>query len=44
MAENREYGIIREQGEYMEPVKLKPEENAAINRANTEGENKNDKK
>ena len=26
-----EYGIIREQGEYMEPVPLSPEENAVVN-------------
>ena len=31
------YGIIREQGEYMEPVPLTPEEVATINEAqNTE--------
>ena len=33
MSENREYGIIREQGEYMNPVPLTPEENAAVNEA-----------
>lgn len=33
MSENRNYGIIREQGEYMEPVQLTPEENAAVNEA-----------
>ena len=33
--ENRNYGIIREQGEYMEPVMLKPEENTAVNKQNS---------
>ena len=33
--EERNYGIIREQGEYMEPVALTPEENASVNEANT---------
>ena len=30
--EKREYGIIREQGEYMEPIQLTAEENAAVNK------------
>lgn len=34
MSENKNYGIIREQGEYMEPVPLTPEENAFVNEAN----------
>ena len=38
MPENREYGIIREQGEYMDPVPLTPEENASVNEANSEDE------
>ena len=29
--ENKQYGIIREQGEYMDPVPLTPEENATVN-------------
>lgn len=36
MAENKEYGIIREQGEYMDLVPLKPEENALIDKADSE--------
>lgn len=32
MCKEKEYGIIREQGEYMEPVPLTPEENATINK------------
>lgn len=35
MSENKNYGIIREQGEYMEPVPLTPEENAAVNEASS---------
>ena len=31
--ENKEYGIIREQGEYNEFVPLSSEENAAVNEA-----------
>ena len=34
MSEERSYGIIREQGEYMEPVPLTSEENAIINESN----------
>jgi hypothetical protein len=34
----KEYGIIREQGEYMDPVPLKPEENAIINERTDEAE------
>ena len=34
--ENKNYGIIREQGEYMEPVPLTPEESAVVeDRENT---------
>ena len=33
MSENKNYGIIREQGEYMEPVPLTAEENATVNEA-----------
>lgn len=29
--ETKDYGIIREQGEFMEPVPLTPEENAIVN-------------
>ena len=39
MCENRNYGIIREQGEYMEPVPLTPTENAAVNESNKESDN-----
>lgn len=31
MSEEKKYGIIREQGEYMDPVPLTPEENVAVN-------------
>lgn len=39
MCKEREYGIIREQGEFMEPVALTSEENAAVNEADSESEN-----
>lgn len=38
MCKEREYGIIREQGEYMDPVPLTPEENASVNEANNESD------
>lgn len=44
MNENKNYGIIREQGEYMEPVPLTPEENARVNEASNSNTNGNDKK
>jgi hypothetical protein len=37
---DREYGIIREQGEYMDPVPLSPEENAVVNESNSESSDK----
>lgn len=43
MNENKKYGIIREQGEYMEPVPLTPEENATINKENAKNESSKDK-
>lgn len=42
MYDNNNYGIIREQGEYMDVVPLKPEENAILNKDNSENKN-NDK-
>ena len=33
MCENKNYGIIREQGEFMEPVMLSQEDNATVNEA-----------
>lgn len=43
MNENKNYGIIREQGEYMEPVPLTPKDNATINEANRSTNNNNKK-
>ena len=39
---NTNYGIIREQGEFMEPVQLTPEENAAVNASNNNSSSKED--
>lgn len=33
MSEEKNYGIIREQGEYMDPVMLSEEDNRTINEA-----------
>ena len=35
MSEDKKYGIIREQGEYMDPIPLTPEENATVNESNS---------
>lgn len=37
MYDNTKYNVIREQGEYMDPVPLTPEENAAIKEAANNG-------
>lgn len=37
--DEKNYGIIREQGEYMEPVPLTPEEIATVNANNDNSEN-----
>ena len=37
MCEEKSYGIIREQGEFMDPVPLTPEENASVNKADNSG-------
>lgn len=44
MSENRNYGIIREQGEFMEPVPLTPAENATVHESNNENKNDADRK
>lgn len=43
MSEDKKYGIIREQGEFMEPVYLKPEENTTVNES-TKNKDDNNKK
>lgn len=44
MSENKNYGIIREQGEYMEPVPLTPEETAVVIEGSKAKESSDDKK
>lgn len=41
MSKEKEYGIIREQGEFMDVVPLSPEENAAVNEASNNSESSN---
>ena len=36
----KQYGIIREQGEYMDPVPLSEEDNKKINKQDREEDNK----
>jgi len=40
---DKNYGIIREQGEFMEPVMLSEEENATVNESSAESKEETDK-
>lgn len=40
MCDDKNYGIIREQGEFMEPVPLSEEDNAIVNESSKNEEDK----
>lgn len=40
MCDNKNYGIIREQGEFMDPVPLSEKDNAIVNESSKEEDNK----
>jgi hypothetical protein len=40
MNDNKNYGIIREQGEFMEPVQLSEQDNAIVNESSKEEDKK----
>lgn len=40
MSDDKKYGIIREQGEFMEPVPLSEKDNAVVNESSAEESDK----